>query len=100
MFLVRTRTHADPRTEHDGHIFEGFWKRVRHTELWEDDNRTVERRTHPGDMGVPEQCAPLSRYGEIIYVALSCLDRALRDVRRPVRPTRPELPHAVPAPKS
>jgi hypothetical protein len=46
---------------------------------------------------VPPQRAALPRDGELVHVALPALDRALRDVRRPVRPPAPQLPDAVPA---
>jgi hypothetical protein len=46
---------------------------------------------------VPPQRAALPCDGELVHVALPALDRALRDVRRPVRPPAPQLPDAVPA---
>jgi hypothetical protein len=47
-------------------------------------------------VSVPPQRAALPGDGEVVDVALPRLDRALRDVRRPVRPSRPQLPDAVP----
>ena len=46
---------------------------------------------------MPPQRAALPGDGEVVHVALPRLDRALRDVRRAVRPPRPQLPDAVPA---
>lgn len=45
---------------------------------------------------MPEQGAALPRDGEVVHEALPRLDGALRHVRRPVRPPRPQLPNAVP----
>jgi hypothetical protein len=46
---------------------------------------------------VPPQRAALPHDGVVVHVTLPRLDRALRDVRRPVRPPRAQLPDAVPA---
>lgn len=45
---------------------------------------------------MPEEGAPLPRDGEVVHEALPRPDGALRHVRRPVRPPRPQLPNAVP----
>ena len=85
---TRTRT----RTEDDGDLLVGFNReRVGHAALG-----PVERGAHPGDVRVPQQGAPLPRDGEVVHEALPRLDGALRHVRRPVRPPRPQLPNAVP----
>ena len=46
---------------------------------------------------MPPQRAALPGDGVLVHVAAARLDRALRDVRRPVRPPAPQLPEAVPA---
>lgn len=89
--------HAPALTEDDGDLLVGLWERVRHAALGEDDDGAVERGAHPGDVGVPEEGAPLPRDGEVVHEAPPRRDRALRHVRRPVVPPRPQLPNAVPA---
>ena len=83
-------------TEDDGDLLVGRRERVGHAELGEDDQGPVDGGAEPGDVGVPPQRAALPGDGEVVHVALPRLDRALRDVRRAVRPPRPQLPDAVP----
>jgi len=86
------------RTEDDGYFLVGLNREgVGHAALGEDDDGPVERGAHPGDVRVPQERAPLPRDGEVVHVDLPRPDRALRHVRRPVRPPRPQLPNAVPA---
>ena len=86
------------RTEDDGYFLVGLNREgVGHAALGEDDDGPVERGAHPGDVRVPQERAPLPRDGEVVHVDLPRPDRALRHVRRPVRPPRPKLPNAVPA---
>jgi hypothetical protein len=72
-------------------------ERVGHAELGEDDDGAVDGGAEPGDVRVPPQRAALPGDGELVDVGLARLDRALRDVRWPVRPARLQLPDAVPA---
>jgi hypothetical protein len=87
----------DAFTEVDGHLLVGARERVSLGALGQDDERAVEVDAQPGEVRVPPQRAPLVRDGEVVRVALPALDRALRDVRRPVRPPVAQLPDAVPA---
>ena len=84
-------------TEEDGHLLVGSRERVPLGTLGEDDERTVEVDAQPGEVRVPPQRPALPRHGEVVHVALPALDRALRDVQRPVRPPVAQLPDAVPA---
>jgi hypothetical protein len=94
----RRRARAAGRrcTEEDGHLLVGARERVALAALGEDDERAVEVHAQPGEVRVPPQRAALPRDGEVVHVALPALDRALRDVRRPVRPPVAQLPDAVP----
>jgi hypothetical protein len=88
---------ATTLTEDDGDLLVRRRERVGHTELGQDDDGAVDGGAQPGDVRVPPQRAALPRDGEVVDVALPRRDRALRDVRRSVRPPRPQLPDAVPA---
>ena len=46
---------------------------------------------------MPEKGASLTRESEVVHIAVTWPDRALGDVGRPVGPTRPKLPHSMPA---
>ena len=85
------------RTEDDGDLLVRGGEGVGDAELGEDDEGAVDGGAEPGDVGVPPQGAALPGHREVVHVALPRLDRALRDVRRPVRPPGPHLPDAVPA---
>lgn len=65
--------------------------------LGEDDDGAVHGGAEPGDVRVPPQRATLPGDGEPVHVASPGLDRALRDVRRSVRPPAQQLPDPVPA---
>jgi hypothetical protein len=71
-------------------------ERVGHAKLGEHDDGAVHGGAQPRNVSVPPQRAALPGDGEVVDVALPRLDRALSDVRRPVRPSRPQLPDAVP----
>jgi len=93
----RLRVRRPPLAEDDGDLLVGRRERVRDAGLGQDDDGAVDGGAQPGDVRVPPQRAALPRDGELVHVALPALDRALRDVRRPVRPPAPQLPDAVPA---
>ncbi len=63
----------------------------------QDDHGAMHGGAQPGDVRVPPQRATLPGDGEPVHVASPGLDRALRDVRRPVRPPAQQLPDPVPA---
>ena len=84
-------------TEDDGDLLVRRRERVGDAELGQDDEGPVDGGAQPGDVRVPPQRAALPDDGVVVHVALPRLDRALRDVRRPVRPPRAQLPDAVPA---
>jgi hypothetical protein len=92
----RLRVGVEPLAEQDGHLLVWLRERVPLAELGQDDERAVEVQAQPGEVRVPPQRAALPGHGEVVRVALPALDRALRDVRRTVRPTVTQLSDAVP----
>jgi len=92
----RLRVVPPPLAEHDGHLLVRRRERVRHAGGGQDDDGPVDGGAEPGDVRVPPQRAALPDDLVPVHVALAGLDRALRDVRGPVRPPAQQLPHAVP----
>jgi hypothetical protein len=84
-------------TEDDGDLLVRRRERVGDAGPGQDDEGPVDGGAQPGDVRVPPQRAALPGDGVVVHVALPRLDRALRDVRRPVRPPRAQLPDTVPA---
>lgn len=56
----------------------------------------MDRRPQPQDVRVPKKCASLARNGEVVHIALTWLDRALRDVCWSVGPSSSELSDTMP----
>lgn len=72
-------------------------KGIRDAGLGVDDEGAVDGGAEPGDVGVPEQSAPLPDQRELVRVGLTRLNRALSDVSRPIRPASQPLSHPMPA---
>lgn len=83
-------------TEDNRDFSVGFGERVGNTKLGEDDDGAIEGRPEPRNVGVPEESPPLPHNGEVVDVAAPCRDGALSHVSRPVSPSAPQLPDAMP----
>lgn len=75
----------------------GFGKGVREATLGEDDDGAMDSGPDPGDMGMVEEGSPLAYDGEVVGIALSALNWALRYVGRSICPSTPQLPDTMPA---
>ena len=69
---------------------------IRHAELWQDDNATMDGGSQPENMSMPEECASLAGDGEIVHITFPRLNRTLCNVCRSISPTRSELPDSMP----
>lgn len=71
-------------------------KRVRNTELRQNDDGAMHGGSLPIYMRMPPKSSSLPHEGKIVNIALTGLNRALCDISRPVRPPGPQLPNAMP----
>lgn len=85
-------------TKHKDSFLVGCRERIRHPELWQDDDGTMDGGSQPENMGMPEERASLAGDGEVVHVALARLNRTLRDVRRSISPACSELSDSMPTP--
>lgn len=76
-------------TKDEKDFFVGLRKRVWNSLFWKNDYGSIESDPEPGDMSMPKQGPSLAYDGEIVHIALSCLDGALCDVSRSIRPSAP-----------
>lgn len=83
-------------TQYDHNFLVGFRERVWNATFGQDDDGSVQGCPEPKYVCVPKEGAPLAGDGEVVHIALTRLDRALGNVRRPVGPPRPQLPDTVP----
>ena len=82
-------------TKENGLFRRGF--RIREGGLGVDDEGTVDGRTQPMNMGMPEVRPPLVGDRELIRVRLPAAQRTLSYVRGSVRPVRQHLLNSMPA---
>lgn len=63
----------------------------------ENDERSVDSCPKPLEMSVPKESPSLANNGEVVHIALPCLNGTLCDISWPICPPALELSNSMPA---
>lgn len=76
-------------TQYKNQLLMGRVKWIRDSKFGQNDHCAIESGSEPKNMGVPEKSASLASDGEVVYIALPCLNWALCYIGRPIGPSCP-----------